>query len=354
MGSLSRKKTGIMLLVLCFFCLSFFSCQRSVPLSVPGRSSRDRFVLDEADMLSGETEEYLTEKDGSLRKACGAEIVVVCLPDLGGVPISDYAGALFDKWEAGGAEEQKGVLLLLAKEEDDYWVYQGKGLETLLTDPILKVMLAERLEPFFAQKAYDEGVTSVFDAIVSHLEAAYAVSIAEYGAQVPPLPAETLPLIELPVAGDAPVSSQGGDIMFSLFKNAVIFIAVLLVVLILIAAVVAVFLVRKWKQREAVKGNRPPPPRQNNRNPYSSTYTANRPPQRPPAGNGGAPYQNVRNRDVPLSGGQYGQTNFARSSRPASPPPQRREGNFYPENRTSAPARRNGNGIVPPGGYGRR
>ena len=93
--------------------------------------------------------------------------------------IKDYAYAVFNKWKIGSADKNNGVLILLSVEEDDYWVLQGKGLETLLPSGTLKLMLDDYLEPYFAKKQYDEGVRALFDALIKQYEQIYSVSIVE-------------------------------------------------------------------------------------------------------------------------------------------------------------------------------
>ena len=159
-------KSAFFPLFLVLFCAFLSSCASDGGIAYPS-PSRSFYVYDRADMLSDETESYLIEKNKTLREECGAQIVIACIPTTGGTDITDYACGLFNKWKIGDRERNNGILLLLSKEEDDYWIVQGKGLESILTPGILKMMLNEHLEGPFSMGNYDLGVVSLFDELVS-------------------------------------------------------------------------------------------------------------------------------------------------------------------------------------------
>ena len=135
------------------------------------------YVYDEAGVLSDATEKYIVSVDASLERQCGAQIVVACLKTTGDTDIADYATELFNKLKIGDSKKNNGVLVLLSIEEDAYWVLQGKGIESVLSSGIIKLMLNEHLEPSFAIKDYDSGVKELFDALIDHFEAMYSITV---------------------------------------------------------------------------------------------------------------------------------------------------------------------------------
>ncbi|NLL18707.1 MAG: TPM domain-containing protein, partial [Clostridia bacterium] len=52
----------------------------------------------------------------ALKKASGADLVVVTVENLGGYTIEEYALELFRRWGLGDKEKNNGVLLLVNKE----------------------------------------------------------------------------------------------------------------------------------------------------------------------------------------------------------------------------------------------
>jgi uncharacterized protein len=137
------------------------------------------YIYDEADVLDGKTEEYVIGKNIDLFDKCGGQIVVACVNTTGSYDIKDYAYAVFNKWKIGSADKNNGVLILLSIDEDDYWVLQGKGLESLLQSGTLKLLLNDYLEPYFAKKQYSAGVRALFDALIEKYEQIYSVTIVE-------------------------------------------------------------------------------------------------------------------------------------------------------------------------------
>lgn len=132
------------------------------------------FVLDEADVLTDETEAWIVSHNKTLPQ--GAQIVVVCVPNTGALTIDDYAKQLFNTWKIGDATKKNGVLILLSIGAEDYWVTQGTGLEDLLPSGQIKLILNESLEPDFAAGRYDAGVRAVFEALSIRLSQIYGVA----------------------------------------------------------------------------------------------------------------------------------------------------------------------------------
>lgn len=146
--------------------------------AVPARPGNG-YVLDQAGVLSGDTEDYFVQQNQALDQETGAAVGVLCVDFLEGSDIADYALDTFNTWQLGDAERNNGVLILLAIGEDNYYVLQGVGLQEALSDSTLKSYTLEYLEEDFAAGRYDEGTRKLFDALCEWLESYYA------GAPVP-------------------------------------------------------------------------------------------------------------------------------------------------------------------------
>lgn len=164
------KKISLRLLataLLCALCVT-----GALAVTLPEAPS-DSAVGDFADVISGETEDYINEKNSALSEQTGAQIAVATVDFLDGEDIDDYAVALFNKWGVGSSEKNNGVLILLAIGEQNYYALSGKGLERDLSSGTLGDLLYDYLEKDFAAGNYDAGVRSIFDAVLGKLENLY-------------------------------------------------------------------------------------------------------------------------------------------------------------------------------------
>ena len=77
-------------------------------------------VADHANILSADTEEYIYAISSQLSDACGAQIGVYTVEEaLGNTTMEGFAYNVFTAWELGSADQDNGVLLLLAPYEAD-------------------------------------------------------------------------------------------------------------------------------------------------------------------------------------------------------------------------------------------
>lgn len=103
--------------------------------------------------------------------------------------MEEYATELFNSWGIGSAEKNNGVLILLSIGDDDYWVVQGKGLETTLKTGKIAEFLDEYLEPDFAAKNYGEGAAKLYRVLVEFLGGTWSTEMA-----VPEADADVMPV----------------------------------------------------------------------------------------------------------------------------------------------------------------
>lgn len=105
------------------------------------------FVNDFADVLSAQTEQEIVELGRALQQQTGAQAVAVTVPSLGGQSVEDYAIDLANSWGIGQAEEDNGVLILIAVEERKLRVEVGLGLEGALPDGKTGRIMDEYMSP---------------------------------------------------------------------------------------------------------------------------------------------------------------------------------------------------------------
>lgn len=138
----------------------------------------NRAVNDYANILSTETENYVTDLSVALQDTCGAQIGVYTTEYIGNSTMEGYAYDLMNTWGLGSADKDNGVLLLLVPGEDDYFVTRGAGLETQLTISKLGTILDENLEPSWVEQDYDTGTRKTVLAIAEELCTIYGIPLS--------------------------------------------------------------------------------------------------------------------------------------------------------------------------------
>ncbi|MBQ8647034.1 MAG: TPM domain-containing protein, partial [Oscillospiraceae bacterium] len=218
---MSKRKDILRRLALCLAvcCLSALLCGFTIPT--------DSWVMDEANILSEETEQFVNEKTRILSDACGAQIGVATVDFTGSLSTADYAYEVANEWGLGDSEKNNGVLLLLVPGADDYRCIQGIGLERTLPTSTLSRILNDELEDNWVAGDYDAGVQATVQALYEELADIYNVtgSSAQTG-QSTQQPAQR-------------PSQQGGSSasVLGLLGTLLTFVAVAVIVLVLVIAV---------------------------------------------------------------------------------------------------------------------
>ena len=137
--SISRRAMAVLLAVVMLLAVA-------VPaFAVPNRPS-GTYVLDEAGVLSSQTENTLNADVQTLYETTGAELAVVTVNSTGG-DIVDFAEDIYSSWNISNA----GVLLVLSIEEDDYYALYGAAVTDYFEDDIADILYRyiHKLPSFF-------------------------------------------------------------------------------------------------------------------------------------------------------------------------------------------------------------
>ncbi len=126
-------------------------------------------VVDDAHVLSPQTQADLTAKLAALEAKNGDQLVVVTLPSLQGYPIEDYGYQLGRAWGIGQKGKDNGALFILAPSERKVRIEVGYGLEPMLTDAMSSLILQRAVLPKFRGGDVEGGVAAGTDAIVEQL-----------------------------------------------------------------------------------------------------------------------------------------------------------------------------------------
>ena len=128
-------------------------------------------VVDNAHVLSAQTQADLTAKLAALEQKTGDQLVVVTLPSLQGYEIEDYGYQLGRAWGLGEKGKNNGAILIVAPTEHKVRIEVGYGLEPVLTDAMSSIILQEQVLPKFRTGDVEGGVVAGTDAIIAQLDA---------------------------------------------------------------------------------------------------------------------------------------------------------------------------------------
>jgi uncharacterized protein len=131
----------------------------------------DRWVTDQANVVSAESEARLDAISNELYQLRGIELAVVTVDSVPGTP-KQFATELFNHWKIGSAATNNGVLVLLVMSKRRLEIETGDGMDAALPSQWLADMQAASMVPRFKQKDFGGGLVDGVQAIVDHIKAA--------------------------------------------------------------------------------------------------------------------------------------------------------------------------------------
>jgi len=156
-------------LILGLFVVLALSAGQALAQSRPDFPPLTGRVVDNADLLSPQTEARLTEQLAQLEAQTQRQLVVVTLPDLQGYEIEDYGYQLGRHWGIGQADTDSGALFIVAPNQRKVRIEVGYGLEPILTDALSSTILQSAVLPAFRDGQMEAGVVAGTEAILAQL-----------------------------------------------------------------------------------------------------------------------------------------------------------------------------------------
>ncbi|HEX4158479.1 MAG TPA: TPM domain-containing protein [Rhizomicrobium sp.] len=141
-------------------------CATQAALTFPPLTGR---VVDDAHILSADTQEKLTALLAQEEKQTGNQIVVATLPSLQGMPLEQYGYQLGRAWGIGQKGKNNGALLIVVPSMHQVRIEVGYGLEGQLTDAQSRIIIDEFMRPAFRRGDYDSGVMAGTQAVIKVL-----------------------------------------------------------------------------------------------------------------------------------------------------------------------------------------
>lgn len=158
-------------------------------------------VVDQAQLLTLAAEAAITAKLAQLETDTGDQFVVVTLDSLQDYEIEDYGYRLGRAWGIGNAENDSGVLLIVAPNERKVRLEVGYGLEPVLTDAMSNHIIQTDILPAFREGGFARGIETGVDAVIAQLRLdpaeaqARAAEAAPSEAEAPIFPGIVIALI---------------------------------------------------------------------------------------------------------------------------------------------------------------
>jgi uncharacterized membrane protein YgcG len=178
--SLSLKNLILLLFVWIVLSISTLAQKKSyaIYLGVPEHRS---VIVDDAELLKGETVSILERKVRHYNDSSGYEVAVVLIYDLEG-SIESYAKKIIREWKLGKPDDN-ATLLLVVQKKREMRIEVGKGLIDKLTPAECQGIIDNEIVPAFKDEKYDEGMIAGVQNIFSGINGEYKEKTASFDVQ---------------------------------------------------------------------------------------------------------------------------------------------------------------------------
>lgn len=122
-------------------------------------------VVDQAELLTPNQEQSLSELSKTIEDNSTAQVVVVTLKSLEGYDISDYGYQLGRYWKIGQKGKDNGLLIIIAPHDHKVRIEVGYGLEGEITDAQANDLILTKMVPRFKQKDVYGGIKNTMEEI---------------------------------------------------------------------------------------------------------------------------------------------------------------------------------------------
>lgn len=169
---LSRSKTFFATFLL-YFLFPFFLAAQDLPSEPVGH------VNDFADMLTSAEQQQLEQKLRNYRDTTTTVIAIATLEDLNGISIEETATTLFNEWRIWEGDKDNGILILVAKAEQEMRIEVGYGLEGAIPDILAGRIVREIMAPHFKKRDFFGGFDRATSAIIQLASGEYTGQLTE-------------------------------------------------------------------------------------------------------------------------------------------------------------------------------
>lgn len=145
-------------------------CWASLAFAQPAFPERGTApVVDQANIIDDATEARLTQQLDQFEERNQRQFVIATVDSLQGYDIADYGYQLGRYWGLGDAENNDGIILLVAPNEKRMRIEVGYGLEPIIPDG-LAFEYVEGMKTYFRNGDFSGGIDWAANQIITQLE----------------------------------------------------------------------------------------------------------------------------------------------------------------------------------------
>jgi uncharacterized protein len=162
--------------------LSLFFVATTIFAQVPPRPEPPRLVNDMASLFTPEQTAELEQLLVTFNDSTSNQIVVLTVPDLGGLEPSDFAFQVGQQWGVGQKDKNNGIVILIKPKNESkgrVFIAPGYGLEGVLPDALCRRIEEQNMIPYFKQNDYFGGVVSAMSVILPAAKGEYNEAMAK-------------------------------------------------------------------------------------------------------------------------------------------------------------------------------
>ncbi|WP_169306662.1 TPM domain-containing protein [Cohnella pontilimi] len=172
----------------CLAALCLFSAAGGV-WAAPSHSQYGVYVQDEADVISPQAEQELYNQAVWLEQKTGtAQIGVVTVRSVGDTSLEEAAVTKFRELGLGGRQQNDGVLLFYAKDENRVRLEIGYGMEGRIPDGKAGAILDQYFVPYRETGNLDNAFFFTQSAVIREMAAEYDIDASSIGSGNMPAP----------------------------------------------------------------------------------------------------------------------------------------------------------------------
>lgn len=138
---------------------------------IPDQPKPPRLVNDLANFLSQDEVNSLETKLVRFNDSSSTQIAIVIVNSFNGYEKADFATRLGDKWGVGQKKLNNGVVFLIKPkttfEKGEVFIATGYGLEHVITDAAIKMIVDREIIPYFKNGEYFTGIDKGVDALIA-------------------------------------------------------------------------------------------------------------------------------------------------------------------------------------------
>ncbi|WP_053361991.1 TPM domain-containing protein [Bacillus sp. FJAT-27251] len=177
-----------------FLFLVLFPNFGQAALDIP-RPVGDIYVQDFADVLSQQEEEEIRRMGRTLEDQTSSQVAVLTVPSIGDASIEEYANQAYRLYGLGTAENDNGVLLVLAMNERKIRIEVGYGLEGTIPDGKAGRIIDQFAIPYLQADRPNAAVMSTYQALASEANGEYGSGLSADSGQEGGIPSWLLIII---------------------------------------------------------------------------------------------------------------------------------------------------------------